>query len=142
MTITWNKVTWYSQVAAIALALIIWGVGFAVGVQYGERHAAAEFSSPIQGGPPVINDVTYACGDAKNVRAIYRQGSVELLLSDGRHLVVPQAVSASGARYANEDESFVFWNKGDGAFITEGAGEAATTTFADCAQVPGTGNRG
>ena len=138
----WNKVTWYSQAAAIALALVIFGVGFALGAKYGEQHAAAELSSPIQGGPPVINDVTYACDGAKNVRAIYRQGSVELLLSDGRHMVVPQAVSGSGARYANQDESFVFWNKGDTAFITEGAGDAATSTYANCAQVPGTGNRG
>ena len=30
-------------------------------------------------------------------------------------------MSGSGARYANKDESFVFWNKGNTAFITEGA---------------------
>jgi membrane-bound inhibitor of C-type lysozyme len=41
---------------------------------------------------------------------------------------VPRAMSASGARYANADESFVFWNKGDTAFITEGE----ETTFKDC----------
>ena len=34
--------------------------------------------------------------------------------------MVPQAMSASGARYANKDETFVFWNKGDTAFVTEG----------------------
>jgi membrane-bound inhibitor of C-type lysozyme len=32
-------------------------------------------------------------------------------------------MSGSGARYANADESFVFWNKGDTAFITEGGGK-------------------
>ena len=35
-------------------------------------------------------------------------------------MTLPQAISASGARYANSDESFVFWNKGDTAFIQEG----------------------
>jgi len=30
------------------------------------------------------------------------------------------AMSASGARYANKDETFVFWNEGDTAFVTEG----------------------
>ena len=43
---------------------------------------------------------------------------------------VPQAMSGSGARYANADESFVFWNKGDDAFITEG--DPDKPTFADC----------
>ena len=32
---------------------------------------------------------------------------------------LPQARSASGARYANADQSFVFWNKGETAFIEE-----------------------
>ena len=48
------------------------------------------------------------------------RNSVDLKLSDGRSLKVPQAMSASGARYANKDETFVFWNKGDTAFVTEG----------------------
>jgi membrane-bound inhibitor of C-type lysozyme len=43
---------------------------------------------------------------------------------------VPQAMSGSGARCANKDESFVFWNKGDTAFVTEGKDEAMT--YSDC----------
>jgi hypothetical protein len=30
-----------------------------------------------------------------------------------------QTISASGVRYANKDESFVFWNKGNGALVLE-----------------------
>ena len=41
------------------------------------------------------------------------------MLSDGRKLTLPQALSGSGARYANADDSFVFWNKGYTAFIDE-----------------------
>ena len=55
---------------------------------------------------------------------------VDLILSDGRTLSVPQAMSASGARYATADESFVFWNKGDTAFVTEG--DPNQQTFANC----------
>jgi len=55
---------------------------------------------------------------------------VDLKLSDGRALKLPQVISGSGARYANEDESFVFWNKGDTAFVTEGAD--GKMTFKDC----------
>ncbi|HPS21622.1 MAG TPA: MliC family protein [Candidatus Paceibacterota bacterium] len=45
--------------------------------------------------------------------------SVDITLSDGRNYKLPQVISASGARYANSDESFVFWNKGDMAFTLE-----------------------
>jgi membrane-bound inhibitor of C-type lysozyme len=45
-------------------------------------------------------------------------------------LYLPQTISASGARYANDDESVVFWNKGDTAFMTEGA--SAHITYKDC----------
>jgi membrane-bound inhibitor of C-type lysozyme len=42
--------------------------------------------------------------------------------------MLPQAPSASGARYANGDESIVFWNKGNTAFIEEGG----RTTYQGC----------
>jgi hypothetical protein len=45
--------------------------------------------------------------------ATFYADKVELMLSDGRSLSLPQVMSASGARYANKDESFVFWNKGN-----------------------------
>jgi putative hemolysin len=64
----------------------------------------------------------FACDAGKTVDATFingAQGSVELALSDGRKLTLPQTRSASGARYANADETFVFWNKGDTAFIEE-----------------------
>jgi membrane-bound inhibitor of C-type lysozyme len=75
--------------------------------------------------------VTFFCSDARSVVATFYPGNdthVDLVLSDGRTLSVPHAMSGSGARYANADESFVFWNKGDAAFITENG----TTTYADC----------
>ncbi|MFA5000886.1 MAG: MliC family protein [Candidatus Paceibacterota bacterium] len=76
----------------------------------------------------VINAVTFNCQDEKAIDAIFFKNRVELTLNDGRHWLLNQTISASGARYANEDESFVFWNKGDTAFITENG----VTTFANC----------
>ena len=73
----------------------------------------------------------FNCDGAKTVTAVFYPGDdkyVDLVLSDQRKLSVPRAMSASGARYANADESFVFWNKGDTAFITE----SGTTTFSGC----------
>jgi len=66
----------------------------------------------------------------KSIIAIFRlpQDTVDLYLSDGRELILPRAISADGARYANTDESLVFWNKGNTAFIEEGN----MTTYQDC----------
>jgi membrane-bound inhibitor of C-type lysozyme len=80
--------------------------------------------------PSTIADVIYDCDDKKSIHAVFQPNQVILQLSDGRSMTVPQAVSASGARYANSDESFVFWNKGETAFIQEGQ----ATTFSDCNQ--------
>ena len=46
-------------------------------------------------------------------------GSVALTLSDGRTMTLHQTISADGGRYANTDESFVFWSKGNGALVLE-----------------------
>jgi len=73
----------------------------------------------------------FFCQDDRFIDATFNNGnedSVELLLSDGRNLTLPRAISASGARYANDDESFVFWNKGNTAFIEEND----QMTFVDC----------
>jgi membrane-bound inhibitor of C-type lysozyme len=73
----------------------------------------------------------FDCDGGKSIEAAFDNGpkpSVELALSDGRRWVLPQALSASGARYANGDESIVFWNKGNTAFIEEGG----RTTYRDC----------
>ncbi len=70
----------------------------------------------------------FTCTQGKALKALFTAGAVNLSLSDGRRINLPQAVSASGARYANPDESFVFWNKGKGAFIEE----YGKTTYAGC----------
>jgi putative hemolysin len=80
--------------------------------------------------PPrmIVATSTFACTGGKNVQAIFYKDGVNLVLSDARTVSLPQVVSGSGARYANNDETFVFWNKGDTAFVTEGA----STTFKGC----------
>ncbi len=78
--------------------------------------------------------VTYACNEDKAISAQYVNtdavesnaggppiptGSVMLELSDGRTMTLVQTISADGVRYANSDESFVFWSKGNGALVLE-----------------------
>ena len=90
----------------------------------------ALFASPVLAETPVAT-ATFKCQGGKSIDAIFYANSVSLKLSDRRSLIVPQAMSASGARYANKDETFVFWNKGDTAFITEG--KDGKETYSGCA---------
>jgi membrane-bound inhibitor of C-type lysozyme len=76
---------------------------------------------------------TFNCPDGRFIQVTFNNSktstsSVDLVLSDGRTISLPQVISADGARYANADESFVFWNVGDSASIQE----QGTTTFVDC----------
>lgn len=82
-------------------------------------------------GKPSAVGTIFGCDERKNIQATFHDGSssvIDLILSDGRTLVLSQTVSASGARYTTEDETVVFWNKGGAAFIEEGG----KTTFANC----------
>ena len=68
----------------------------------------------------VEKEVSFNCADGKSFIVGYSD-DVEiatLSLSDERQVTLERAISASGARYTN-DSGFVFWNKGDGAFIEE-----------------------
>ncbi|HRH88855.1 MAG TPA: MliC family protein [Rubrivivax sp.] len=86
--------------------------------------AAAAVANPAsvhrrdQGGTTHIEDAFFNAGPSR----------VELALSDGRRLTLPQALSASGARYASADEGTVFWTKGPTAFVDE----QGRQTYADC----------
>ncbi len=73
----------------------------------------------------------FQCKDAKSITATFYNGDasrVDLALSDGRTFSLPQAISASGARYADDAISTIFWNKGDSAFLEE----KGVQTFMDC----------
>jgi putative hemolysin len=84
--------------------------------------------------PPTIR-ARFACSGGKTIDATFVNGarnSVKLVLSDGRTLSLPQGPSGSGARYVNNNESVVFWNKGDTAKLEEGG----KTTYEGCTTKP------
>jgi len=123
MKIKWNKVSKYSQILAIIIYVGTFSVAFFLGQMWGTANAILDqslVSESKQSSNNVINSATFNCDNEKTINAIFFSDSVGLSLSDGRGLILPQTISASGARYANEDESFIFWNKGDTAFVQEG----------------------
>jgi membrane-bound inhibitor of C-type lysozyme len=99
--------------------------------------ALAQAASPVA-------TVNYGCAQGKTLVAEYFDGPtrtapdgrpipggrVVLTLADGKKLTLPQTLSGSGIRYANEGETFVFWSKGDTAFVEEGPSQ--TVTYKDC----------
>lgn len=116
MKIEFNAVTWYSQIAAIVLFLLVFVIGFYVGMRY-------EFSK-------IPEVVEYSCLNKKTLGAQYYKDKVHLGLSDGREYTLPQVKAASGIRYANSDESIVYWSKGKTSFLQENS----HTTYIDCAE--------
>lgn len=84
------------------------------------------------GGTQTVN---YSCNGGKTIVAQFSgdnvapaategqppvpSGKVKVSLSDGRILTLPRTISADGMRYANGDESFVFWSRGNGALVLE-----------------------
>ena len=129
MKIIWNEVTGFSQIAAIALFVAVFFVAFGLGMKYGSHRI--DGALPIKKIDPASGTFTvYECADGKSVWAAFRDGSVTLSLSDGSNMTLQQAVSASGARFTNEDYSLIFWNSGKEAFIEENG----TTTYSACSE--------
>jgi membrane-bound inhibitor of C-type lysozyme len=99
--------------------------------------ASAQSSAPI-------NTVRYVCDYGRSLVVQYFTGAtrtapngmplpgghVVVTQSDGTRRTLQQTASGSGIRYANESESFVFWSKGDGAFVEEGPSQ--TQTYSNC----------
>lgn len=83
-------------------------------------------------GLPARVEALFTCADGKSIDATFintGKSRVQLVFSDGRKMTLPQTMSASGARYANDTGTIVFWNKGNTAFVQENG----QTTYADCA---------
>lgn len=65
--------------------------------------------------PQQVETLRYTCGTLPlTVKVDNSREQVSLIL-DGKPLTLKQQIAASGARYS--DGNYVFWSKGDGAFI-------------------------
>ena len=104
----------------VVLILLLIGVWYVV-----DRISARTPQVQTPAAPILLNTVSYACGTDTSLIASYYEGSptpatsadqppvpdgsIQLAISDGRHLILPQIVSSTGARYALADGSFLFW---------------------------------
>ncbi|MEK7530285.1 MAG: MliC family protein [Patescibacteria group bacterium] len=77
---------------------------------------------------PALPPAVYSCDNDKSVTVTFASETAMVELSDGRTMLLTLKEAASGAKYTNSDESFVFWTQDYGAFIEENG----VTTFAAC----------
>lgn len=110
--------------------------------------AACNDGPPLKAPSPdaPMSTVRYQCQHNKTIVADFYDGKssvgpdgqpipggrVVVQLSDGRKFSLPQTLSGSGIRYADSSGTFVFWSKGDTAFVEEGSSQ--TVTYRDCVQ--------
>ncbi len=128
------------EIGGIVILVIVVAIIVITKVATGPNTQPAQQSAAEQ---PVATAM-FSCNGGRTIEAAFYNGSstppsapgmpptpggkVTLQLSDGRTMTLPQTLSADGARYANADESIVFWNVGDTAFITENN----VQTYANC----------
>ena len=131
--IEWNRVTKSSQIVAIILFVVVFIAGFFLG-KYAEKTTSKSKLSADTNNLPIevpLKDIHFTCENNKKIEAKFFATRALFNLSDGRKGTLPLAMStssASGARYTNANESFIFLMKGSGASIKEGT----TTTYANC----------
>jgi membrane-bound inhibitor of C-type lysozyme len=121
----------HPRLRSLCFGLFAFGIGILAGAQ--QAAAPTGDSAAVTAKMPHSISAAFSCEGGRSIRAVFRsspQSSVDLTLSDGRQVTLSQVVSGSGARYANADESFVFWNKGRTAFVTE----AGRPTYGGCRQ--------
>lgn len=117
------KFNWYRTLFVTA--------AIAVPAMAGARPIQTEFIS-----------VTYRCEREVELPVVFindTQGRSHVIaVIDRKLLSLPQAVSASGARYRSEDTAapYEFWNKGDTATISYGAGEEPEIIYKECVEIP------
>lgn len=118
--IEWNKVTKLSQIIALILFVGVFYWGFYLGRQVIlTKMLGNEFTRAV-----------FQCDNNKTIKSVFYDNAVLLNLDKAGEMYLLRTISASGARYANSDESMVFWNKGDTAFITEG--DPNVQTYKNC----------
>jgi pimeloyl-ACP methyl ester carboxylesterase/membrane-bound inhibitor of C-type lysozyme len=91
-------------------------------VATGVMHESPAASTRGASRDSLVAAADFTCIGHREITAIFRgdpNPGVELSFADGRTLYLPQAISASGARYASGDGHQVFWNKGNTASVTE-----------------------
>lgn len=80
--------------------------------------------------PEFSKSVVYICESANAMEVGYGNDLVQVRLSDQRQFTLEEKVSASGDKYATENDSEVFWVKGENAYFEE----SGTKSYNNCVE--------
>ncbi|HEU5114571.1 MAG TPA: MliC family protein [Candidatus Paceibacterota bacterium] len=135
-----NKNAWTFIIAALVAVAVVW--------TYSRPPRASERPSPSR---TFIAAATYFCDKGKIVSAEFYDTptttkpvpgepphpteSVDVSIGGAPTTTLAQTMSADGARFANADESLVFWNKGNTALIMRN--NSMDLGYTNCATQPG-----
>jgi heat shock protein HslJ/membrane-bound inhibitor of C-type lysozyme len=95
--------------AIVVLVIAVIGLGALIGLSGASNITGPNLTDPTT--------ATFAGGNQQQLVAIFGDGEVNFTYGDWGAMSLPQTISASGARYANADESIVLWNKGNGVTL-------------------------
>ncbi len=103
-----------------SLAYLLYGPGITIVVPdfFGFGKATTTENTVVD---PLLGyaGILFKCDANSELKAEFLDESVRLMLSDGRQISLPQVISASGVKYANTDESFVFHTENNNAWVEE-----------------------
>jgi membrane-bound inhibitor of C-type lysozyme len=104
--------------AIIVVIIVILGIWWGISISKNATPSASNTKTTV----------TYVCPSGSNVEATFNNADHTVTLTDanGQQNLLPQTRSADGGRYANSDESYIFWDKGNEALVTQNAGKAQT----------------
>lgn len=108
-------------------------VGGLLAIVFHLKSSVSELKNSVMTQEAKMVNVSYKCDGDKEISAVYVNGatnSVQLNLPNNKTYNLMQTLSADGGRYANWDNSFVFWSKGDTAFVEQDG----NTTYENCVQ--------
>lgn len=117
-----KKALWITLIALITIGILAYKGGL-----------PARTDTPHS--PEAISTTFYDQTTGEALPATFEGDQVTFTSTKLGTMTLPHALSADGARYANADESIVFWNKGNAVFVTQngtivfnGSEGAPTTT--------------
>ncbi len=126
------------MIVGVIILLVILGGGFFLFKNYSNSSKSGSEERAIPTSVTVGKiEKNYTCSDDKTIVAIFNNDtdmSADIALSDGSTMNLPHVEAASGAKYANEDESVIFWTQGNEAFLEQDGKE----TYSDCVIKPST----
>lgn len=102
------------NVASLLLVVILAGIGYYLYATF----TADSAPNPVREQQDVQPMTTLYVTDEGDIIEVTGDAQTVVLLAPAINAVaLTSTVSASGARYANKDESIIFWNKGDEMFV-------------------------